>query len=102
MEQQTQQKKGLEPMEKAKLAMKLVSNPDFESEIDAYVSGKDYDEHSVNYFKHQIAIQQKLQFESGKLLNTGGQIVSVVMGALANTLKNTVENTMQATSRKNP
>ncbi|NEX13230.1 MAG: hypothetical protein C1941_00740 [Prosthecochloris sp.] len=97
MEQPTQQKKSLEPMEKAKLAMRLVSNPDFESEIDAYVSGKDYDEHSVNYFKHQIAIQQRLQSEGGKLLNTSGQIVSMVVGALANSLNNTVE----ATSRKN-
>ncbi len=86
-----QQKKGFEPLEKAKLAMRLVSNPDFEKEIDEYVSGKDYDEHSVKYFKHQIAIQQKLQSEGGKLLSTSGQIVSAVVGALANTLKNTVE-----------
>ncbi len=97
-QQQTQQKKGFEPMEKAKLAMRLVSNPDFEREIDEYVSGKDYDEHSVNYFKHQIAIQQKLQSEGGKLLSTSGQIVSAVVSALANSLKNTVE----AANKQNP
>ena len=93
-----QQKKSFEPLEKAKLAMRLVSNPDFEKEIDEYVSGKDYDEHSVNHFKHQIAIQQKLQTEGGKLLSTGGQIVSTVVGALANSLKNTVE----AANKQNP
>lgn len=90
-QQQTQQKKGFEPLEKAKLAMRLVNNPDFEKEIDDYVSDKDYDEHSVKYFKHQIAIQQKLQSEGGKLLHTSGQIVSTVMNALANSMKNTVE-----------
>ena len=90
-QQQTQQKKGFEPLEKAKLAMRLVSNPDFEKEIDDYVEGKDYDEHSIEYFKHQLAIQQKLQSETGKLLSTSGQIISTVVGAFASSLKNTVE-----------
>ena len=94
-----QKKKGFEPMEKAKLAMRLVGNPDFEKEIDEYVSGKDYDEHSVNYFKHQIAIQQKLQSEGGKLLSTSGQIVSTVVSALANSLKNNVDG---AANKQNP
>lgn len=92
-QQQTQQKKGFDPLEKAKLAVRLVSNPDFEKEIDDYVEGKDYDEHSVEYFKHQIAIQQKLQSETGKLLNTSRQIISTVVGAFANSLKNTAEKT---------
>ncbi|MCG8341948.1 MAG: hypothetical protein MI684_03825 [Chlorobiales bacterium] len=92
MEQQTQQKKGFEPLEKAKLAMRLVNNPDFEKEIDEYVSGKDYDEHSVNYFKHQIAIQQKLQSEGGKLLNTSGQIISAVISAFTNNMRGTLES----------
>ncbi len=87
MEQETQSKKVLEPLEKAKLALRLVSNPDFEKLIDEYVSGKDYDEHSVQYFKHQIAIQQKLQSETGKLLSTSGQIISAVVSALANGIK---------------
>ncbi len=89
-QQQPQRKKTFEPLEKAKLAMKLVNNPDFEREIDEYVSGKGYDEHSVNYFKNQIAIQQKLQAEGGKLLDTSGQIVSMVIGALADSWQNTV------------
>lgn len=89
MDQQTQPKKAFEPLEKAQLAMRLVNNPDFEQEIDAYVSGKDYDEHSVNFFKEQIALQQKLQQEGGKLLDTGGQILSLVVNALAKSWQRT-------------
>ncbi len=88
MEQELKSKKVLEPLEKAKLALRLVNNPDFEQLIDEYVSGKDYDEHSVQYFKHQIAIQRKLQSETGKLLSTSGQIISAVVSALANGVKN--------------
>ncbi|PWW82837.1 MULTISPECIES: hypothetical protein [Prosthecochloris] len=89
MGQQIQPKKTFEPLEKAKLAMRLVNNPGFEKEIDEYVSGKDYDEHSVNFFKKQIALQQKLQQESGKLLDTGGQIFSLVINALAKSWQRT-------------
>lgn len=97
-QQQTQRKKGFEPLEKAKLAMKLVNNPDFEKEIDEYVSGKGYDEHSVNYFKNQIAIQQKLRAEGGKLLDTSGQIVSMVVNALANSWRDVAARN----SKQNP
>lgn len=88
MEQQdTQQKRAFEPIEKAKLAMRLVGNPDFEREIDDYVSGKNYDETSINLFKQQIGIQQRLQKEGGRLLSTGGQIVNMVVNALAKGLQ---------------
>ncbi len=87
-QQEPQPKKQFEPLEKARLAMRLVNSPDFEREIDEYVDGQDYDEQSVNFFKYQIAIQQKLQQEGGKLLDTGGQIASLVMGAFAKSWQN--------------
>ncbi len=86
-QQETQQKNVFEPIEKAKLAMRLVGNPDFEQELDEYVRGKNYDEASVNLFKQQIGIQQRLQKEGGRLVSTGGQIVSMVFGALAKGLQ---------------
>ena len=86
-QQEIQQKNVFEPIEKAKLAMRLMGNPDFEQEIDEYVRGKNYDETSVNLFKQQIGIQRRIQQEGGQLLNTGGQIFSMVASAFAKGLQ---------------
>ncbi|MEI6756590.1 MAG: hypothetical protein FDX18_03485 [Chlorobium sp.] len=85
MEQQNTSQKILNPIERAKLGLKVLSLPYEEAEevIDAYVSQGDYDKASVDLFKDQVATQHHIQEKSAELISTGGQILRLVVSAVA-------------------
>jgi hypothetical protein len=83
MEQQNTGQKILDPIERAKLGLKVLTMPFSQAEevIDAYVSGGNYDQSSVDYFKDQVATQHHIQEKSAELFSTGAQIIRLVAGA---------------------
>jgi hypothetical protein len=80
MEQQESGQRILDPIERAKLGLKVFNLPFDEAEelIDDYVSGKNYDQASVDYFKEQVATQQHIKEKGAELLVTGAQILRVI------------------------
>ncbi len=80
MEQQESGQKALDPIERAKLGLKVFNLPYAEAEvlIDDYVRGKQYDQASVDYFKDQVATQQHIKEKGAELLVTTGQILRLV------------------------
>jgi hypothetical protein len=80
MEQQETGQRILDPIERAKLGLKVFSLPFEEAEavIDDYVSGKNYDQQSVDYFKEQVATQNHIKEKGAELLVTGAQILRLV------------------------
>ncbi|MGB0131534.1 hypothetical protein [Chlorobium sp.] len=88
MEQQNTGQKILDPIERAKLGVKVFTMPfaDAEKVIDDYVSGKNYDTASVAFFKDQVATQRHIQEKSAELLATGGEIMRLVTNAFMKNL----------------
>ena len=88
MEQQHTGQKILDPIERAKLGVKVFNMPFSEAEkvIDEYVSGRDYDASSVAYFKDQVATQRHIQEKGAELLATGGEIMRLVANAFMKNL----------------
>jgi hypothetical protein len=88
MEQQHTGQKFLDPIERAKLGVKVFNMPFSEAEkvIDEYVSGKNYDAEGLAYFKDQVATQRHIQEKSAELLATGGEIVRLVANAFIKNL----------------
>ncbi|KZK73731.1 MAG: hypothetical protein A3K90_00990 [Pelodictyon luteolum] len=84
MEQQNSTKKILDPIERAKLGVKVLSLPYSEAErvIDEYVSEGDYDKASVDFFKDQVETQSRIVEKGSELLSTGSEILRVVAGAV--------------------
>jgi hypothetical protein len=80
MEQQESGQRILDPIERAKLGLKVFNLPFDEAEelIDDYVRGKNYDQASVDYFKDQVATQEHIKQKGAELLVTGGQILRVI------------------------
>ena len=83
MENQETGQRVLDPIERAKLGLKVFNLPYAEAEevIDDYIYGKNYDQASINYFKDQIATQQHIKEKGAELLVTGGQILRIVTTA---------------------
>lgn len=83
MEQQETGQRILDPIERAKLGLKVFNLPFDEAEavIDDYVSGKNYEPESIEYFKDQVATQQHIKEKGTELLVTGAQILRVVTTA---------------------
>ncbi|TCD47742.1 hypothetical protein [Chlorobium sp. N1] len=84
MEQQASAKKILDPIERAKLGVKVFNMPYSEAErvIDEYVAKGDYDKASVDFFKDQVATQSHIVEKGSELLATGSEILRVVAGAV--------------------
>ncbi|NTU53674.1 MAG: hypothetical protein HGA97_08280 [Chlorobiaceae bacterium] len=80
MEQQASGQRILDPIERAKLGLKVFNLPYSQAEvlIDDYVSGKNYDQSTVEYFKDQVATQIHIREKGAELLVTGGEIVKLV------------------------
>lgn len=80
MEQQATGQKILDPIERAKLGVKVFNLPYSQAEvlIDEYVSGKNYDQASVDFFKDQVATQIHIREKGAELLVTGGEIVKLI------------------------
>ena len=80
MEQQESGQRILDPIERAKLGLKVFNLPFNEAEelIDDYVSGGNYDQASVDFFKDQVATQQHIKEKGAELLVTGGQILRLI------------------------
>lgn len=78
----------LDPIERAKLGVKVFNMPFEEAEkvIDEYVNGKNYDQQSVAYFKDQVATQRHIREKSAELFSTGAQIMRLVTDALVKNL----------------
>ncbi|NTU67743.1 MAG: hypothetical protein HGB02_02555 [Chlorobiaceae bacterium] len=83
MEHQETGQRILDPIERAKLGLKVFNLPYAEAEevIDDYVSGKDYDQASIDFFKDQVATQQHIKEKGAELLVTGGQILRIITTA---------------------
>ncbi|HWR00509.1 MAG TPA: hypothetical protein VN371_01490 [Chlorobaculum sp.] len=81
MEQQESGLRILDPIERAKLGLKVFNLPFSEAEvlIDEYVSGMNYDPASVEFFKDQVATQIHIREKGAEFLATGGQIVKLVV-----------------------
>jgi len=88
MEQQHTGQKILDPIERAKLGVKVFNMPFSEAEkvIDEYVSGRNYDAEGIAYFKDQVATQRHIQEKSAELLATGGEIMRLVANAFMKNL----------------
>jgi hypothetical protein len=88
MEQQETGQRILDPIERAKLGIKVFNMPfdEAESIIDDYVYGKNYDQASVDFFKEQVATQQHIKAKGAELLVTGGQILRLVTNAFIQNL----------------
>jgi hypothetical protein len=88
MEQQNTGQKILDPIERAKLGVKVFNMPFSEAEkvIDEYVSGRNYEAEGVAYFKDQVATQCHIQEKSAELLATGGEIMRLVAAAFMKNL----------------
>ncbi|AOS82687.1 hypothetical protein BIU88_00040 [Chlorobaculum limnaeum] len=80
MEQQASGQRFLDPIERAKLGVKVFNLPYSQAEalIDEYVSGKNYDQASVDLFKDQVATQIHIREKGAELLVTGGEIIKVL------------------------
>lgn len=80
MEQQASGQRILDPIERAKLGVKVFNLPYSQAEvlIDEYVSGKHYDPASIEFFKDQVATQIHIREKGAELLVTGGEIVKVI------------------------
>ncbi len=80
MENQETGQRILDPIERAKLGLKVFNLPIQEAEevIDDYVEGKNYDQASIDYFKEQVATQQHIKEKGAELLVTAGQILRLV------------------------
>jgi hypothetical protein len=91
MEQQQTGQRSLDPIERAKLGIKVINMPYRQAEalIDEYVSGKNYDQASVDFFKDQVATQNHIREKGAELLATGGEIVRLVMNAFIQNLPKT-------------
>ncbi len=91
MEPETTGQKILDPIERARLGLKVLnmSAQEAEETIDAYVSQGNYDPASVDYFKGQIAIQNRIKEKGAELLVSGAQILRLVTMAVARNLSKT-------------
>ena len=80
MEQQASGQRILDPIERAKLGVKVFNLPYSQAEalIDEYVSGKNYDQASIDFFKDQVATQIHIREKGAELLVTGGEIIKVL------------------------
>jgi hypothetical protein len=80
MEQHPSGQRILDPIERAKLGVKVFNLPYSQAEvlIDEYVTGKNYDPASVEFFKDQVATQIHIREKGAELLVTGGEIVKVI------------------------
>lgn len=80
MEYQPSGQRILDPIERAKLGLKVFNLPYSEAEvfIDQYVSGKNYDQASIDFFKDQVATQIHIREKGAELLVTGGEIVKLM------------------------
>lgn len=88
MEQQEYGNRILDPIERAKLGIKVFGLPYDEAEavIDDYVRGKNYDKSSVDYFKDQIATEKHIKEKGAELLLTGSEIIRLVTTAFIQNL----------------
>jgi hypothetical protein len=91
MEQENTGQKILDPIERAKLGLKVLnmSREEAEETVDAYISQGNYDQASVDYFKGQIAIQNRIKEKGAELLVSGAQILRLVAMAVAKNLSKT-------------
>lgn len=91
MEPENSGQKILDPIERAKLGLKVLnmSREEAEETIDAYISQGNYDQASVDYFKGQIAIQNRIKEKGAELLVSGAQILRLVAMAVAKNLSKT-------------
>lgn len=80
MENQESGQRILDPIERAKLGLKVFNLPYAEAEeiIEEYVYGKNYDQASVDLFKDQVATQQHIKEKGAELLVTGSQILRLI------------------------
>jgi hypothetical protein len=80
MENQETGQRFLDPIERAKLGLKVfnLSYAEAEEVIDDYIYGKNYDQASVDYFKDQLATQNHIKEKGAELLVTGGQILRLI------------------------
>lgn len=80
MEHQASGQRILDPIERAKLGVKVFNLPYSQAEdlIDDYVRGKNYDQASVDFFKDQVATQIHIREKGAELLVTGGEIFRLV------------------------
>jgi hypothetical protein len=88
MEQQESGQRILDPIERAKLGLKVFNLPYSQAEefIDDYVSGKNYDPASVDYFKDQVATQVHIREKGAEFLVTGGEIIKLVVNSFIKNL----------------
>jgi hypothetical protein len=88
MEQQESGQRILDPIERAKLGLKVFNLPYSQAEelIDDYVSGKNYDKDSVDYFKDQVATQVHIREKGAEFLVTGGEILKLVVNSFIKNL----------------
>ncbi|NTU58533.1 MAG: hypothetical protein HGB00_06390 [Chlorobiaceae bacterium] len=88
MEQQESGQRILDPIERAKLGIKIfnLSYNEAEELIDAYVSGKNYDKASVDFFKDQVATQVHIREKGAEFLVTGGEIIRLVVSSFIKNL----------------
>ncbi|WP_164927181.1 hypothetical protein [Chlorobaculum tepidum] len=93
MEQQTSGQRILDPIERAKLGVKVFNLPYSQAEalIDDYVSGKNYDQASVDYFKDQVATQIHIREKSAELLVTGGEIIKLITRSFMQNLPKSID-----------
>ncbi|ABL66438.1 hypothetical protein [Chlorobium phaeobacteroides] len=98
MEQQNTGQKILDPIERAKLGIKVLNMPFSEAErvIDDYVSGGNYEKAGVDFFKDQVATQRHIQEKSAELVSTGGEILRLVVNAFARNLAKSPTGNNQA------
>lgn len=91
MEPENNGQKILDPIERAKLGLKVLnmSREEAEETIDAYIGQGNYDQASVDYFKGQIAIQNQIKEKGAELLVSGAQILRLVAMAIARNLSKT-------------
>jgi|WetSurMetagenome_2_1015567.scaffolds.fasta_scaffold239684_2 hypothetical protein len=91
MEPENTGQKILDPIERAKLGLKVLnmSAEEADETIDAYISQGNYDQNSVDYFKGQIAIQNRIKEKGAELLVSGAQILRLVAMAVARNLSKT-------------
>jgi hypothetical protein len=93
MEQQASGQRILDPIERAKLGVKVFNLPYSQAEalIDDYVSGKNYDQASVDYFKDQVATQIHIREKGAELLVTGGEIVKLITRSFMQNLPKSID-----------
>lgn len=98
MEQQSTGQRVLDPIERAKLGIKVLPLPLNKAVaiIDEYVSGKNYDQASVDYFKEQVATQNHIKEKGTELVVTTGEILKLVVGSFIKNLPKPPANSGQA------